>query len=202
MSFDRRIRQELERAAEMVDADIERNLGAVEARVRSRQGLSPTLLLATVTAIVVLALVRLMPAATPDTPGGASPTPAGPSSSRPASPAEDAIAGTWLVSLPASNEAVQQQGVVGDWTLRLQPDGVALLSAPSSFAGGAGTLSGITFSISGDQFRTDVFYNDFCSSIATYSWSRRDGALTLTPISEDCAKRRALLATAPWIEVP
>jgi hypothetical protein len=201
MSFDRRIRHELERAAELVDADIERNLGAVEARARMRRGSAPTLILAATMTIVALALVRVVPATTPGIEVGASLKANGPSASA-SSPAEQAIAGTWLVSLPASNTEVQRDGVSGDWTLRLRPDGVALLSAPTGFAGGAGSLSGITFSVSGDQFRTDLFYNDFCSSIGTYVWARSGGRLTLTPVADDCAKRRTLLATTHWIEAP
>jgi hypothetical protein len=203
MSFDRRIRNELARAAEQVEADIERNLGAVEARTRTRRGLSPALLLVATFVVVVLALARWLPATGPGIQTGTSPSPtAEPRASASAPPPEAAVAGTWLVTLPASNSAVQRDGVTGPWTLRLQPDGVALLSAPASFSGGAAALSGITFSITGRHLRTDVFYNDFCTSIGTYAWARSAGLLTLTPVAEDCPKRATLLATAPWVQAP
>ena len=53
--------------------------------------------------------------------------------------------------------------------MRLQPDGVVFLSPPASFVPGAAGLSGVAFSLVGDRFRTNLFYNAYCNSVGTYA---------------------------------
>ena len=58
MSFDRRIRDELRRAADAIEPDVDRNLGAVEARARRRDSVSPGLLLGAAVVLVVVSFAR------------------------------------------------------------------------------------------------------------------------------------------------
>ena len=207
MSFDRRIRDELRRAADAIEPDVDRNLGAVEARARRRDSVSPGLLLGAAVVLVVVSFARFGDREPPNAGGGGPSHPAGtiaPSSSPgPSTPASYLqIAGTYLVTLDGSNAAVNRDGVAGAWTLRLRPDGVALVSSPPSFQPGATSLSGVSFSLVGDRFRTNLFYNDYCDSIGTYAWTLAQGRLTLTPVDETCPIRRTLLGTLSWVEAP
>jgi hypothetical protein len=205
MSLDRRLRDELERQAAAIEPDVERHLGAVEARARRRGGIgAPTLVLAT--AIVVAAILLRVPdprLGEPGSSGSPSPTASSlslPSQSAPATYSE--IAGTYLTTLDAADAAVRRDALGGEWTMRLEPDGVVLLSPPASFVPGASGLSGVAFSLVGDRFRTNLFYNDYCSSIGTYAWSRAGGNLTFTVVDDTCSIRQTLLATSPWATVP
>lgn len=204
MPLERRIRDELRQAAERIEPNVERNLGVVETRSRRGRGSPVSLLLAAAIVLAVAVTIRLNGAPGPigasAGPSEPSPSPSAIASRTPASYPE--IAGTYVVTLDASVATVARDGLAGEWTLRLQPDGVALLSAPAGFQPGAGSLTGITFSLSGDRFRTDLFYNDFCSSIGTYAWSHAQGPLTFTPVDETCAVRRTLLSAMPWEAAP
>ena len=203
MPLEGRIREELGRAAETIETNVERNLGAVEARAHRRDGVSASLLAVAAVVIVLAIAIRLGGGTNQGTAGSAAPSPAlaaaTPSPTGSLSPAiYPQIAGTYKVTLDTSNAAVVRDGLAGQWTLRLQPDGVALLSAPQAFQPGASSLTGITYALTGDRFRTDLFYNDFCSSIGTYAWSLANGRLAFTPVDETCPVRRTLLSTVPW----
>ena len=209
MQLERRIRDELRSTGDAIEPNVERSLGAVEARARRGNGFSPSLLVLVAVVVVVVVTLRLNAGVEPNPGAGASAAP-GPTASaaiptpspspEPASYPE--IAGTYVATLDAANAAVARDGVAGQWTLRLQPDGVALLSAPETFQPGAGSLTGITFALAGDRLRTDLFYNDFCTSIGTYTWALANGRLTLTPVDETCSVRRSLLSTSSWSAAP
>ena len=204
MAFDRRLREELRRDAARIDADVERNLGAVEARSRRRNDLPTTGLLAAA-AIVVLAVLFRVGEPRSDTAAGPGSSPTAPSSAAP-SPSGAAtypqIAGTYTVSLDPTDPAVVREGVGGSWTMRLQPDGLVLMSPPATFAPGNAGLTGIAFSLTGDRFRINLFYNDHCNSVGTYTWALQAGRLSLTPVDDTCSIRRTLLATTPWHTSP
>jgi hypothetical protein len=196
--IDRRLRNELQRDAERIDPEVERNLGAVEARGRRSSNLGAPMLLA---ATVVIALVVGLRLVQPEAPSvGASPTP-GPAASGPSASAAasfDAIAGTYLVTLDGTDPVVAANKLAGTWTMRLAADGEIFLSSPETFGSGTGNLSGLAFSLQGDRFRSNIFYNDFCGSIGTYTWARSGGKLSFAPVDDTCQARRTLLATAPW----
>jgi hypothetical protein len=204
MSLERRLRDELRREAEAIEPDVERHLGAVEARARRRGGIgTSTLLLAA--AIVVAAIILRVPDPRLGVDSGSSsaPTPVALSSPSPSAPATyPEIAGTYVTTLDSANTAVTRDGVAGTWTMRLEPSGVVFLSPPASFVPGASGLSGIAFSLVGDRFRTNLFYNDYCNSIGTYAWSRTGNKLTFTQVDDNCSIRRTLLATTPWVIGP
>ena len=214
MNLDQRLRDELAREAGRIDPDVERQLGAVEARAARRGGLGgPTLVLAG--AVIVAALLLRtspLPGVTGPGSGGWSPTEAtasvagraaGPSTSPGSSPASyPQIAGGYQVTLDAADPAVARDHLAGTWTMRLQADGEVFMSAPASYAPGANGLSGIAFSLTADRFRTNLFINDACGTVGTYTWARGGGALTLTAVADDCAIRRTLLSSRPWAELP
>ena len=206
MSLDRRLRDELRREAAAIEPDVERHLGAVEARALRRGGIgASTLLLAA--AIVVATIILRVPDPRLGGEAGSSgpPTPVASSSASPSPSAAAAypeIAGMYVATLENANTAVKRDGVAGTWTMRLEPDGVIFLSPPASFVPGASGLSGIAFSLVGDRFRTNLFYNDYCNSIGTYAWSRAANTLTFTQVDDTCSIRRTLLATTPWVISP
>jgi hypothetical protein len=190
MSFDRRLRDELERDAARIPVDTERNLGAIEGRMRDRgPSLAPALI--AVSAIVLVVLVRVAP---PQSAGGPSSAPSPTPSANPVAE----IAGIYRTTLDSADDPK----VVGTWTMELRTNGTIVLSPPTSFSGASIPPSGISYSIEADRFRTDMFYNDFCTSVGTYAWSVRSGTLTLTPSVESCALRRTLLATSTWTRLP
>lgn len=203
MSLDRRLRSELEREAARIVPDVERNLGAVEARTRRRSSIgAPTLLLAA--AVIVAAIVLRYGVALPPSGGpGSSPSAAAsPSPSAVASPSYDAIAGTYVVRLDPANSAVAQNHLGGVWTMRLATDGEIFLSPPETFGSGTSSLSGLAFTLAGDRFRNNIFYNDYCTSIGTYTWSLQAGSLSFAPVDDTCAIRQTLLSTLPWHASP
>lgn len=205
MSFDHRVRQDLRKRADAIEPDLERHLGAVEAGARRRRGIHPaTLLIAA--AVVVAALILRVPGTAQngnDGPGAsivvsASPDP-GPSQAATSSAATyPEIAGTYHVTLDPADGAVAKDGLGGRWTMRLSPDGAVFLSPPPDFSPGADSLSGIAFSLSGDRFRTNLFYNQACNSVGNYVWHLSTGQLALTSIDDACSIRRTLLMTQPW----
>ena len=189
MSIDRRLRDELERDAARVSVDVERNLGAVEARSRHRgPALAP--LLAGAALIVAILVIRFGPT---DTVGGPSPQPSAAASANPYEP----IAGIYRATLESSGESA----IDGSWTMELRANGTIVLAPPPSFSYGSVAPSGISYAIDGDRLRTDMFYNDFCSAVGVYTWALRGESLTLTPATEPCALRRALLGTSPWTKL-
>jgi hypothetical protein len=200
VSLDRRLRNELERDAERIAPDVERNLAVVETRARPRSSLSTsTLLLATVV-IAAAIVVRLGPSLS----GAGGPTASAPSSpessvARPsATTSFEAIAGAYTVTLDPSNAAVAQYHLGGTWTMRLVATGEIFLSPPPSFGSGTSTLSGLAFTLSGDRFRNNIFYSDYCSAVGTYTWSRVGSELRFAPVGDSCAIRQTLLSTVAW----
>ena len=203
MSLDRRLRSELERDAARIVPDVERNLGAVEARTRRRSSIgAPTLLLAAAV-IVAVVLVRYGVALPRSGGPGSSPSAgASPNPSAVASPSYDAIAGTYVVTLDPANSAVAQNHLGGSWTMRLAADGEIFLSPPETFGSDTSSLSGLAFTLVGDRFRNNIFYSDYCTSVGTYTWSLQTGSLAFAPVDDSCAIRTTLLSTTPWQTSP
>ena len=185
MSLDRRLREELQREAARIDPDIGRGMGAVEARARRRTtvGLG-SLLVAATAAVLVIVAVQALQLAPPDTPAATAP------------PSGDLV-GTYRATLQPSDGGAELGDVAGRWTMELTPDGVMLVAPPATFREGASVQSGVSYSIDGERFRTNLF-QQLCNSIGDYGWVLDGGTLTLTPVEDDCALRRAVLASTPW----
>jgi hypothetical protein len=204
MSLDRRLRSELERDAQRIVPDVERNLGIVEARARPRSSIGASGLLVAAAVIAAAIIMRIGPSL----PGAGGPNPSAASSPSAsiaaASPGAsyDAIAGTYRVTLDLSSTAVAQYKLGGTWTMRLAPTGEIFLSPPQSFGSGTSSLSGLAFTLAGDRFRNNIFYNDYCSAVGTYTWSREGAQLRFAPVGDACAIRQTLLSTLPWQASP
>jgi hypothetical protein len=207
MSFDRRLRDKLRDEATAIEPDVERHLGAVEARARRRSGVgAPTVVLAA--AIVAAAVIlRFLggsgtgPVGRPAPSAQSSPS-ASPADQPSAAAAYPQIAGTYRITLDPTDTTVKKDGVGGTWTMQLLPDGEMVLSAPPAFRPGVGGPTGIAFSLAGDQVRTNLYiYNDICSSAAAgvYVWRLAAGRLSFSSVDETCAIRKTLLTTTPWL---
>ena len=191
MSLDRRLRDELQREAEGIDPDVGRGLNVVEARARRRSTVGLGSLLVAATAVVlVIVSVQALPSTPPDTrPGGTvlvSP-----------SPKTGDIVGTYRATLRPSDGGADLGDIAGEWTMELTPDGVMLMAPPATFREGGSVQSGVAYSIDGERFQTNLF-QQLCNSIGAYSWALDGGILSLTPVEEDCALRRAVLGSTPW----
>ena len=201
MSLDRRLREELRQEAAAIEPDVERQLGAVEAGARRRNGVGPSWLLLAA-AIVVAAIILRFPYGQNTGPGGPGPSAVpslGASASSSTAASYPQIAGTYVATLDPTHATVEKDGVGGTWTMRLEPTGAVVLSPPSSFLPGANGISGIAFSITGDRFRTDLFYNDYCNAVGNYVWDLAAGRLSFTSIDDACSIRKTLLTTTPWL---
>lgn len=75
-------------------------------------------------------------------------------------------------------------------------------AAPQSFPDSVHGISGVSFSLDGDRFRTDLFYSDYCQSVGTYRWVLAGTRLTFAADGDTCAIRTTLLSTAPWDAAP
>lgn len=190
MPLDRRLRDAFDRAASTVEPDIELHL---DETLRRASRPHPALVLGTVLAasaatIAFIVVIRLL-----GVPSGGI---GGPSMSSQASPA---VVGTYSVTLRESDEGVVTSDLtlVGTWSMTLQPSGVMELVPPATFEGSR--ASGHTYSIDGSSMRTDLYYNDYCSSIGTYAWEVTPDGLTLTVADDECEIRRTILATRDWV---
>lgn len=198
MSLDRRLRAELEREAQEIDSNVERNLGIVEARSRRRSSIGTSSLLLAAAVVVAATIVRFGISA-PGVGGPQASTQATSASPLPSSTAAyGAIAGTYTVTLDAANASVAQYKLGGTWTMRLAATGQIFLSPPVSFGTGTSSLSGLAFTLTGDRFRNDIFYNDYCNSVGTYSWALTPAQLRFAPVGETCGIRQTLLSMLPW----
>ena len=195
MSIDSRLRQGLERSASGGTPDLVDNLPDALTRGRRRKRVT---FVARVTALAAgLAIVTLggsrvigsfqtdQPATTP------SPSIAGSDFS--------AIAGTYTVELTNTDATVDSNQMAGTWTITLSPDGAMRLAIPAGFTREGPAPVGNAFTLVTNQFRTNLFYSDFCHSIGIYEWQLRGARLTFNPLSEDCAVRQAVFSSQPWV---
>ena len=194
MSLDRRLRDALEREAAKIDPDVGRGMVVVEARARRRAtaGLGSLLMAGAVVVLLAVGLQALRSTA-PDAGSGesVSPTVLSPS------PRTTDIAGTYRATLKASDAGAELADVAGEWTMELMPDGVMLMAPPATFREGSTVQSGVAYSIDEGRLRSNLF-QQLCNSIGLYSLVLDAGTLTLTPVEDDCALRRTVLASTVW----
>ena len=107
------------------------------------------------------------------------------------------IAGTYHAALEPSDGGEEFADVAGEWTMDLRPDGIMLMAPPATFREGSTPQSGVAYSIDEARFRSNLF-QQLCNSIGVYGWVLDGGTLTLTPVEDDCALRRAVLASTLW----
>lgn len=196
MSIDSRLRQGLERSASAATADLTDDLPDALVRGRRRKRVmvaTRATALAAGLAIVAVGGPRLVGALRTDQPGGPKPSPSV------AATDFSAIAGTYTVELTNADTTVAANQMAGTWTIQLGPDGAMSLSIPAGFTREGQAPAGNAFTLAASQFRTNLFYSDFCHSIAVYRWQLRGTRLTFTPLSEDCAVRQAVFASQQWV---
>lgn len=190
MPLEQRLRDGVQRAA----ADLKPDLGGrLDATLRDgrrrgrRQQLRAGLAFATVMLAVVLIGPPLIDGLRRAPQVGASPSPT----------AAASLSGTYGTSLVSTDVAVISNRMPGDWTIQFGSAGILTVTAPAGFTG---TRSGYSFQVSGEQFRTDLFGTDVCSTLlpGTYRWSLSSDRLSFTVVDDSCSGRVALLTAGVW----
>ncbi len=194
MSFDRQIREGLQRAADADHgADVERSLSLVRNRRRRRVRSRRAAAAVAVTALVTAAATGV-------------PTVLGEWADRRdviAAPPADALGlpGTFAVDVDESPLAAQH-GMAGRWIIELRADDSIHVEPPPTFEG---PTSGISYRAEGDTVLIDAFVSDpLCTvsqtiePVGTYRWTRTVDTLELAPVSETCDARRLLFAGQSW----
>lgn len=192
MSLDRKLRDGLDRATTPVDPDVERHLH--QSLRRGHRGIRLRRAATTVpAAVAIVAAVAFGPRVLDVIGDRGTPAERPTPSVVPTSP----LVGNYTTTLPERPGTIAETGMAGRWDLRLEPNGVVLLSAPPGFPG---TVSAVSYEAEGSRFRINAFANDLCStqSIGTYRWAREGSSVNFTPIEDPCAVRMALLTTRPW----
>jgi hypothetical protein len=195
MSIDTRLRQGLDRSASGATADLVDDLPGALARGRRRKRVLVAVrvtALAAGLAIVALGGSRLIGSYRTDQPAS---TPSPSLSTGDFS----AISGTYTVELTNADATVSANHMAGTWTMQLSRDGAMQLLIPSTFTREGHAPAGNAFTLSASQFRTNLFYNDFCHSIGVYRWQLRGARLVFFPLSEDCAVRQAVFSSEQWV---
>jgi len=164
-----------------------------------------------VAAVVVIAVAGLQLLPRNSSSVGGPPATATPAAS-PSTPASyPQIAGTYTATIDPTDATLVKAGVAGDWTMRLEPTGAVELSTPASYVVDGSSMSGIVFSLTGDRFRTNLFYTGAfeawankegqapCDAAGNYIWNLAGGRLSFTSIDDTCSMRKTLLTTTPWL---
>jgi hypothetical protein len=196
MSIDTRLRQGLERSASGATTDLVDDLPDALARGRRRKLVLVAVRATTVAAVLAIVTVvgpRLVSSIRNEQPAVPAPTPSIGTTDF------SAIAGTYTVELSNTDATVAANRMAGTWRIELGPDGAISLSIPAGFTREGQAPAGNAFTLAASQFRTNLFYNDFCHSIGVYRWQLRGTRLTFTPMNEDCAVRRAVFESQQWI---
>jgi len=119
---------------------------------------------------------------------------------RPATtPSPASIAGTYRMTLPASDPQVSQLDVAGAYTLTLQPNDVIQLGTPPGFEPAHESASGDAYRVTGNIVTIGSFATFSCpGTVGTYRVERTATTLRLTPIDEPCALREVIFGSRPW----
>ena len=194
---DRRLRVAFDRAASTVDPDVELHLDQTLHRASrpTPASVMGTVLAASAATVAFIVFIRLLGVPT----GGVG----GPSTSPQPTPAcsgpNGVVVGTYSVTLRDSDAGVVTSDLTlaGTWSMTLQPSGAMELVPPATFEGSR--ASGHTYTLDGSTLRTDLYYNDYCSSIGTYAWEASADGLVLMVADDECVLRQTILATRAWV---
>lgn len=184
MPLEDRLRRELHRDATRIEPDVESALRSVEMGVRRR---SPALAAALAGAALVVVLLAVRFGAPLLEPPGGQPT-----------PSAYGIPGVYSVTFGDTDPNADVLRLVGRWMLEIDSMGVGSLTAPGTFQPGATVFPGISFAVTGDRVRTDLFITDPCGTVGTYRWQRDADSLTLELVEDGCHLRTVLLSTHQW----
>jgi hypothetical protein len=193
MSLDTRLRDGLDRSSSAIgERSIDGVLDGVVARGRRRRRVRRvavgTLALAALVAAVVIAPKAL------DAIRSLGET-------RPASPQDlmRQIAGTYTIEVDRADSTIEKFDMAGTWTINLLPTGAMMITPPPAYLRLWEQPTGDVFTVAADTIRTNALGRLCTSSIGTYTWVLRDDRLTLAPVTEDCAARRALFTNTTWV---
>lgn len=192
MPLDKRVKDALERSSQIVDPDVRRELSTVRGKTRRaviRQRIAVTLVAASLAVgaiffgprvLDVIRSQRQVPANPPSVSAGPLP-------------------GSYRVDLTGAGGLIASSSVDGAWSMTFNGDGSIVWNPPP----GSGLIESLprdTYQVSGTTFSTNLFATSLCqgSGIGTYGWVRSGRTLMLDATSDDCAVRRAILASTPW----
>lgn len=197
MPVERRIREGMQRNADVLHPDVDRALASVVRRTRRRSLVRRSLTAAVTVPAVVIAIVfgpRVL-----DMRERSGPVPLGnnPTSSVTPPSTPSPLAGTFTRMLAGDRAVVQANGIAGRWTIETDAQGRTRLLAPPSFTGAPVSRP---FVVQGSELRTDALGLDACSGLpaGTYRWVRAGRYLVLTPVSDPCDARAWVLSSGPW----
>ena len=120
---------------------------------------------------------------------------------RPASPQDlmRQIAGTYTIEVDRSDSAIEALDMAGTWTISMLPTGAMMITPPPAYLRSWDQPTGDVFTVAADTIRTNALGRLCTSSIGTYTWFLHDERLTLAPVTDDCAARRALFTNTTWV---
>ena len=197
MPLDERLRETFHRTASAIEPDVELRLDATLRRGRrpaSQTGFGS--LLAAVAGIAVLVVVVRLAGAQLFGPGAPASSPGS------SLITNDAVSGTYTVTLLASDPGVTtgEVDLAGSWSITLLASGLMELAPPAAFEGSR--AEGHSYSLDDGTLRTDLWFNDYCSTVGTYTWTLAPETLLLAVADDSCNLRATLLATRAWDRAP
>jgi hypothetical protein len=193
MSLDRRLREGLDRSSSAIEErSFDRVLDGVVARGRRRRRVRRVAAGALALAALVGAVVIVPKALDAVRSFG---------ETKPASPQQllRQIAGTYTIEVDRADSAVEEFDLAGAWTIRLLPTGAMMITPPPAYIRAWDQPTGDVFTVAADTIRTNALSRLCTSRIGTYTWFLHDERLTLAPVTDDCAARRALFTNTTWV---
>ncbi len=190
--MDDRVRRHMHERADGVRPDVDTHLAAVVERSSvDRRPRFGSFVQAAGAVILLLAVIPLVAALAlrVGTPllGGTIPS---------QTPTAADLVGSYSTTLPDAGD-VHVQGLAGTWALEITPDGLILMTPPSTYPGGGQPLSGFSYTVTPQGLRTNLLIES-CGSVGVYGWKRSGDGLTFIPAAEDCDLRRVLLTSQAW----
>ncbi len=198
MPVERRLREGMQRNADVLDPDVDRLLGSVVVRTRRRVRVRRAAIGLAATAATIAA-IALGPQALDAVRDLRRDQPAQPSPPTVA-PDAQALTGTFARRVSGS-PSMAAKGMVGRWSIDFRADGTMRVAAPDGFTG---VLSGSLFQVEGERFRTALL-GDVCSfgsPPGTYRWIRSGDTLTFEALNDPCRARVELFTSGSWRAVP
>ncbi len=183
--FDARVRAALLDVPMPDDDETRVALGKVTGRSRGGGGWSPWLVGAAAAAAVLVLILATVLAV----PRSGQEPPASPASSNSSSSGSTLLDTPWVRRVDGGIEPTW----AGRWTATFNASGSLTLEAPT---GAEQVSDAAAFTVADSTVRISAFTNTVCPGDAAgvYRWTGADGRLTLSPVTDSCLARRAVLA--------
>ena len=194
MSFESRLKANLEDRANAVTPDVGTALVAVRRRHTTRRRVRVAAYSAGLAGVVALAILggaQVLHLTTDDGIPPSAPR------HRPVPVDYSTISGDYAARIGERPGLVRTYKLDGRWTLHLSTKGDIELTAPTGFVRFLGPVSEARFTLVGDRFRTDVMTHEGvgCTGDATYAWTLVGVTLRLTPVDDACPYRPTVLGS-------